>query len=147
MNRRAAAGVALCLSAAAGACGAPPTPPWHQETGYRWRDLVVPRGDAGLHARCRRARPGIRFENDVSDSLLLGNRILGQGAGVALGDVDGDGLVDVFLAKTRGLQRALPQPRQLEVRGHHQGGGRRRVRPALHAAPRSPTSTATATST
>lgn len=45
---------------------------------------------------------GIRFENSVSDSLLLGNRILGQGAGVALGDVDGDGLVDVFLGRTEG---------------------------------------------
>jgi hypothetical protein len=45
---------------------------------------------------------GITFQNSVSDSLLLGNRILGQGAGVALGDVDGDGLVDVFLARTEG---------------------------------------------
>src|SRR5439155_7465640 len=47
-------------------------------------------------------KTGIRFQNMVSDSLLLGNRVLGQGAGVALGDVDGDGLVDVFLAKTQG---------------------------------------------
>ncbi len=45
---------------------------------------------------------GVRFQNDVSDSVLLGNRILGQGAGVALGDVDGDGRVDVFLARTEG---------------------------------------------
>jgi hypothetical protein len=45
---------------------------------------------------------GIRFQNAVSDSALLKNRIVGQGAGVALGDVDGDGLVDVFLAKTEG---------------------------------------------
>ncbi len=101
MNRRAAAGVALCLSAAAGACGAPPTPPWHQETGFRWRDLVVPRGDPGFTAMPA-SKTAIAFENDVSDSLLLGNRILGQGAGVALGDVDGDGLPDVFLAKTQG---------------------------------------------
>lgn len=48
------------------------------------------------------SKTGITFENDVSDSLLLGNRILGQGAGVALGDVDGDGLPDIFLAKTQG---------------------------------------------
>src|SRR5258708_30257338 len=47
-------------------------------------------------------RSGITFENRVSDSLLLGNRILGQGAGIALGDVDGDGLVDVFLGRTEG---------------------------------------------
>ncbi|HET9515612.1 MAG TPA: FG-GAP-like repeat-containing protein, partial [Gemmatimonadales bacterium] len=47
-------------------------------------------------------RTGIQFTNTVSDSALLGNRILAQGAGVALGDVDGDGLVDVFLARTEG---------------------------------------------
>ena len=47
-------------------------------------------------------RTGIRFKNTVSDSALLGNRILGQGAGVCLGDVDGDGLPDVFLARTEG---------------------------------------------
>ena len=45
---------------------------------------------------------GIEFQNFVSDSVLLNNRILGQGAGVALGDVDGDGLPDVFLARTEG---------------------------------------------
>jgi hypothetical protein len=52
------------------------------------------------------ARTGIRFENTVSDSLLLANRILAQGGGVAMGDVDGDGLTDVFLARTEG-QSAL----------------------------------------
>ena len=47
-------------------------------------------------------KTGVQFENTVSDSALLRNRILGQGAGVALGDVDADGLVDVFLARTEG---------------------------------------------
>ena len=45
-------------------------------------------------------KTGIQFQNFASDSVLLKNRILGQGAGVALGDVDGDGLVDIFFAKT-----------------------------------------------
>ncbi|HEX9165646.1 MAG TPA: CRTAC1 family protein, partial [Gemmatimonadales bacterium] len=45
---------------------------------------------------------GIRFQNTVSDSVLVGNRILAQGAGIAMGDVDGDGLVDLFLARTEG---------------------------------------------
>jgi hypothetical protein len=44
----------------------------------------------------------IDFTNTVSESLLVGNRVLGQGAGIALGDIDGDGLVDVFLARTQG---------------------------------------------
>ena len=49
-----------------------------------------------------RGHTGVNFTNDVSDSLLLSNRVLGQGAGVALGDVDGDGRPDIFLARTQG---------------------------------------------
>jgi len=47
-------------------------------------------------------RTGVVFQNSVSDSVLLGNRVLGQGAGAAIGDVDGDGLPDVFFARTQG---------------------------------------------
>ena len=67
----------------------------------RWRDLVVSGSAAGF-TRMEGWRSGFRFQNEVSDSLLLGNRFLGQGAGVALGDVDGDGLVDVFIGRTQG---------------------------------------------
>ncbi|MEP6990117.1 MAG: FG-GAP-like repeat-containing protein [bacterium] len=83
------------------ACGEQPPPPWHQEAGYRWRDLVVHPGAPGF-THMEGGRSGIDFQNAVSDSVLLGNRILAQGAGVALGDVDGDGRPDVFLAKTEG---------------------------------------------
>src|SRR5207248_6112221 len=68
---------------------------------YRWRDVIVPSGNAGF-TRMGSNKTGIQFQNFASDSVLLRNRILGQGAGVALGDVDGDGLVDVFLARTEG---------------------------------------------
>jgi hypothetical protein len=48
------------------------------------------------------ARTGLVFQNTVGDSALLANRVLAQGAGVCLGDVDGDGMADVFLARTEG---------------------------------------------
>src|SRR5512146_1290647 len=89
------------FSAAACERAAKAPPPWHQEAGFRWRELEVPRGKPGF-TRIDAGKSGIRFQNTVSDSALLGNRILGQGAGVALGDVDGDGLVDVYLARTEG---------------------------------------------
>lgn len=77
--------------------------PWHEEAGFRWRELEARRkGPAAGFSRMPEARTGIRFANTASDSIVLGNRILAQGAGVALGDVDGDGLVDVFLASTQG---------------------------------------------
>jgi hypothetical protein len=48
------------------------------------------------------SRTNITFANTVSDSLLVHNRQLAQGAGVCLSDVDGDGRPDVFLARTEG---------------------------------------------
>jgi hypothetical protein len=96
---RMAALVAVCVMAACG--DAEPKPAaWKQDAGYRWRELTVPAsGEPGF---TRMDKSGIRFQNTVSDSALLRNRVLGQGAGVALGDADGDGLVDVFLARTEG---------------------------------------------
>ena len=98
--RNAAAGL-LVLAGVMVACDTPPPTTWHQESGYRWRELHVPEGKPGF-THIAPGRSGIRFENTVSDSVLLGNRMLAQGAGVALGDIDSDGLVDVFLARTQG---------------------------------------------
>jgi len=102
MHRSLPASTALALVLSAG-CAPGPTsqPAWHEASGYRWRELAVAKGKPGF-TRMLSERTGVRFENTLRDSVLLGNRILGQGAGVALGDVDGDGLVDVFLARTEG---------------------------------------------
>ncbi len=76
-------------------------PPWHDETGYRWRTLSVAGSRPGF-TTMPASQTGIGVENRVPDSLLLANRVLAQGAGVCLGDVDEDGRVDVFLASTLG---------------------------------------------
>jgi hypothetical protein len=95
----------FALALLLGGCGGAVDTSWHQENGYRWRALDVPRrGNAGF-ALQDSARTGIAFVNTVSDSLLRENRILSQGAGVCLGDVDDDGLPDVFLARTQGSNR------------------------------------------
>lgn len=102
--RRASVGL-LAVVAGVAACerdSTPkPVPPWHQESGYRWRELVVERGKPGF-TRMEGPRSGIDFENAVAESSLVANRVIGQGAGIALGDVDGDGLVDVFLGRSEG---------------------------------------------
>ena len=92
-------GPALLVLAAG--CRDAPVPAWHEEAGYRWRELLVSGSSPGFTAMAA-SRTGIAFQNIASDSLLLGNRILAQGAGVCLGDVDRDGMVDVFLARTEG---------------------------------------------
>jgi len=99
VNSRSGIAAAWLLAAA---CGSPVDTAWHADSGHRWRALAVPsRGTPGF-TLLDSSRTGIAFVNAVSDSLLFRNRILAQGAGVCLGDIDGDGLVDVFLARTEG---------------------------------------------
>ncbi|HEU5218936.1 MAG TPA: FG-GAP-like repeat-containing protein, partial [Gemmatimonadales bacterium] len=101
MSQTGLARAAVALTLGLLGCHAAAPAAWHDEAGYRWRELSVPRGTPGFTSLPGN-RTGIVFQNSVSDSALLYNRILAQGAGVALGDVDGDGLVDVFLAKSEG---------------------------------------------
>ena len=103
-SARRAGAVTTCvmvLLSVAGACSAPRDVQWHEEPGVRWRVLEVPKGTPGFTA-LEGGKTGIRFQNNASEKILLGNRMLAQGAGVSLGDVDGDGLTDVFLARTEG---------------------------------------------
>ncbi len=80
------------------ACEPPADLTFHEEDGYRWRELAVPRrGRAGFQP-LRGDAIGLPHRNDVDDERALSNRSLLIGAGVAIGDVDGDGLPDVFLA-------------------------------------------------
>lgn len=70
---------------------------WHSGNGHRWRQLDVPtRGRHGFQP-LRAERTGVTHQNMVSDENALANRNLILGAGVAVGDVDGDGLPDLFL--------------------------------------------------
>src|SRR2546423_1075771 len=98
-----AARLGVAVLGGGAACRSRPSPAvWHQEIGYRWRSLTVPaRGGPGF-AELPPSRTGIRFTNTVMLDSVLWNRHLAQGGGVALGDVDGDGLPDVYLTSNQG---------------------------------------------
>lgn len=74
------------------------------ETNHVGRSAVValgPAGKAGFTA-LPVAATGILFTNTLPETRHLTNQILLNGAGVALGDVDGDGLTDVYLCCSDG---------------------------------------------
>ena len=83
-----------------GACQAPPE--WQTAGGYRWRDLRVSRrGDDGFQL-LRSGRTGLEFTNQVTEAQLLANRHLAHGSGVAIGDVTGDGRLDIYVGRIDG---------------------------------------------
>ncbi len=90
--------VALLLIGAAAACSAPAVDTsWHQETGYRWRALAVAKKGHDGFEMLNASMTGLTHQNHIDDETGLANRGLLDGAGVALGDVDGDGRPDVVL--------------------------------------------------
>src|SRR6266545_3660252 len=72
------------LLAAACARGPAPPGPWHEEAGYRWRDLAGHGRATDGFTRLDAAKTGIAFSNTVSDSAAYRNRHLMDGSGVAI---------------------------------------------------------------
>ncbi len=98
VRRAQAVALALIGACAVAACGSRVDTAWHQADGYRWRALALPwRGQDGF-TQLTSSSTGLVHRNDVDDEHAMANRNLLIGAGVALGDLDGDGLPDMFLA-------------------------------------------------
>jgi hypothetical protein len=75
---------------------------WKAGSGFRSAALAVPSvGKAGFSQRLE-AETGIAFTNHLSDAAVAENQIRLIGSGVALGDVDGDGLCDIYLCGLEG---------------------------------------------
>lgn len=79
---------------------------WHPENGYRWRQLDVPKEGKTGFTLLTPGETGIAFTNMLSEEAGAANRVLYNGAGVAVGDFDNDGLPDIFFCNLSG-QNAL----------------------------------------
>jgi hypothetical protein len=73
--------------------------------GHRWRALAPQSGDRDGLTRQDPGRIGVEFTNSLSEQGQAENRILGQGSGLAFGDVDGDDRADLFVAAIEGESR------------------------------------------
>jgi len=87
------------------ACAPEGPGPWSEADGYRWRPLAPASGSQVGFTLMDGGRIGVEFTNRLSEDSQPRNRILGQGSGVAWGDVDGDGLTDLFLPALEGRSR------------------------------------------
>lgn len=85
-----------------------PDAEWHEESGYRWREVrPQPSGigaflGLGREGFRRLTDTGIDFTNRLDPELGLSFEHLLDGSGVAIGDIDGDGRQDVYFARLQG---------------------------------------------
>ncbi len=86
----------------AGSCeraGVAPVIEWEQGDGFRSRPLVFQGVRGGRFRAVSPRRSGVSAAVTVDEERRLENRTLAHGAGVALGDVDGDGRIDLYLCR------------------------------------------------
>ncbi|HHZ99495.1 MAG TPA: VCBS repeat-containing protein, partial [Candidatus Marinimicrobia bacterium] len=74
---------------------------WQDEGSHRWAHLRTKRGQDGL-IQLTSEKTGVTFRNGISREQIAANRALLNGAGVTTGDVDGDGITDIYFCRTDG---------------------------------------------
>ncbi|MDH3733253.1 MAG: FG-GAP-like repeat-containing protein [Gemmatimonadota bacterium] len=75
---------------------------WSEGDGFRWRGLAVAAEDGVGFTPVPFDWSGIDFRNRLGREALAENQMRTNGSGVALGDIDGDGLTDVYLSRLDG---------------------------------------------
>ncbi len=76
---------------------------WQQEEGYQWAELSgISRGSNIGFQKMDPSDTGIRFKNNLPENDIVENRNYLNGSGVAAGDVNGDGLTDLYFAQLNG---------------------------------------------
>ena len=74
---------------------------WEDHTTYRTAEVNVTGSSPGFDPYTP-AQTGVTFQNTLSDDAIAENRHRMHGSGVAIGDVNGDGWNDIYLARLEG---------------------------------------------
>ncbi|GAA5520699.1 CRTAC1 family protein [Aliifodinibius salicampi] len=78
---------------------------WNEEEGYQWAEVSPGYfGNTGF-TEIEPSQTGIDFTNQASVENIKENRNFLNGSGVALADVDGDGLIDIYFAQLEGSNK------------------------------------------
>jgi len=89
---------------------------WTSEEGYSWAAAPQEmRGSTGFERR-RSEDTGIGFINDLREEGIAQNRVFMNGSDVAAGDVDADGLVDLYFSELECLNKLYKNLGDLEFR-------------------------------
>lgn len=71
---------------------------WNNEEGYRWAELPSGYWRSTGFRSLSSSRTGITFSNRITTEEIGDNRHYLNGSGVAAGDIDGDGFIDLYFA-------------------------------------------------
>lgn len=94
---------------------------WHESVGYRWAELPVKRTGVPGFEVIESEHTGITISNDIPVAEIDNNRILLNGSGVAAGDINGNGLPDLYFTSLFGenkLYENLGGFRFRDITGH-----------------------------
>lgn len=78
---------------------------WYQEQGYRWAALGIGPWEETGFEWLDPSSTSITFENHITEKEIDRNQHYMNGSGVAAGDVDGDGWMDLYFARLNGPNR------------------------------------------
>jgi len=92
--------LSLCIvSVVTNGCGRDSSPIWVEEDGFSYRDLQIKGAHQTGFIEVDISQSGISAENQVNLDAIVENRHMMHGSGIAIGDVTGDELPDIYVAR------------------------------------------------